>query len=335
MRLRFAGLWRHPDFLKLWAGQTVSQSGSQITFLALPLTVILVLDASPVQMGILVAVGALPPLFVGLLAGAWIDRSRRRPILIAADWGRAALIIIVPIAALLDVLRIEYLYFVAFGLGTFDLFFNVAYRSFFPSLVKREQIVEGNSKLEVSRSAAEIAGPGLGGFLVQLVTAPFALLVDAFTFVVSAVFLGLIRAPEPEPDTSEKRQPLWKEAVEGVSVVVRNPVLRSLARFAGTGALFNAMFEAVAVLYMTHQLDISPALIGLIFSSGSVGLLAGALGGERVIRRFGLGQAIIGGTAMLAISDLALPLASVSLMTLVALLVMGSSSLASALQSIT
>lgn len=179
MRLRFIGLWDHPDFLKLWAGQTVSQFGSQITFLALPLTAILVLDATPLQMGVLMAVGALPPLFAGLLVGTWIDRSRRRPILIAADCGRAVLIIIVPLAAFLGVLRIEHLYFVALGLGAFDLFFNVAYRSYFPSLVKREQIVEGNSKLEVSRSAAEIAGPGLGGVLVQLVTAPFTLLVDA------------------------------------------------------------------------------------------------------------------------------------------------------------
>ena len=151
MRFRLGGLWHHPDFLKLWAAQSVSQFGSQITLLALPLTAVLVLDATPAQMGVLTAIGGLPPLLVGLVVGAWIDRRRRRPILIATSYGRAALLLIIPMAALLGALRIQLLYLVAFGLGTLRLFFAVAYRSFLPSLIGRERLVEGNSKLELSR----------------------------------------------------------------------------------------------------------------------------------------------------------------------------------------
>ncbi len=182
--MHLTGLWHHADFTKLWTGQTISLVGSQITFLALPLTAVLVLHATAPEMGLLTAAGALPSLFFGLLAGVWVDRRPRRPILIAADLGRGLLLGLIPLAALAGLLRIEQLYLIAFVMGTLSLFFDVAHRSFLPTLVGREQLVEGNSKLELSRSCAEIVGPGLAGGLIQLVTAPLAIALDAFSFLI-------------------------------------------------------------------------------------------------------------------------------------------------------
>ena len=240
MRFRLTGLWRHPDFVKLWTGQTISLIGSQVTFLALPLTAVLVLNATPAQMGFLTAAGAIPSLLVGLFAGVWVDRHRRRPILIAADLGRAALLLLIPVAALLGVLRIEYLYIVAFLVGTLGLFFEVAHHSFLPSLVGREQLVEGNSKLEISDSVAEIVGPGLAGGLVQLVTAPIAIAVDAISFLISALFLGLIRTPEPAPKPPDEQQNIFGEVVEGLALVSGNALLRAIAGGMSTVHLFNS-----------------------------------------------------------------------------------------------
>ena len=323
MQIRFEGLWRHPDFLKLWSGQTVSMFGTQVTFLALPLAAVLTLDATPLQMGVLTAVGGLPPILIGLVVGAWVDRLPRRPILIAANWGRALLIMVVPVSALLNALSIELLYVVAFGSGALSLVFAVAYRSYLPSLVDRDHIIEGNSKLEMSRSASELAGPGLGGVLVQLLTAPIALVVDAATFVVSAISLQLIRTPEPASAPSEGRQSIWKESREGMKLVGANPLLRALAGYAGTIGLFNALFEAVALLYMSRELGLSPGLIGLVGSVGGVGFLVGTLTVEPVTRRIGLGATMVGAVALMPIADLVLPLAGGPLVAIVILLAMG------------
>src|SRR5262249_50974574 len=192
---RFGGLWRHPGFLKLWTAQTVSVFGSQVTALALPLTAALVLNATPAQMGALNAIEFAPFLLVGLFAGVWVDRLPRRPILIAGDLGRALLLGTIPLAYAFDALRIEQLYVVGFGAGLLTVFFDVAYQSFLPSLVERSQLVEGNSKLEVTRSLAQVGGPGLAGGLVQLLNGPAAIVLDALSFLFSALFIGLIRAP--------------------------------------------------------------------------------------------------------------------------------------------
>jgi MFS family permease len=322
MRFRLTGLWRHPDFVKLWTGQTISLIGSQVTFLALPLTAVLVLNATPAQMGVLTAAGAIPSLLVGLFAGVWVDRRRRRPILIAADLGRAALLLLIPVAALLGVLRIEYLYVVAFLVGTLGLFFDVAHHSFLPSLVGREQLVEGNSKLEISDSVAEIVGPGLAGGLVQLVTAPIAIVVDAISFLISALFLGLIRTPEPAPKPPDEQQNILGEAVEGLSLVSGNALLRAIAGSMSTLHLFNSVLEAVFVLYVTRELGIGPGLLGLIFASGSVGFLVGALLPGWVSRRFGLGSGIIGGLLLVGLSDLLIPLVGGSGVVMVRILVL-------------
>src|SRR5207249_2534720 len=185
--ISFGGLWRHSEFVKLWAGHTISRFGSEISQLAIPLTAALVLNASPAQMGLLAAFQFAPFLLLSLLAGVWVDRLPRRPILIVADIGRALLLGSIPVAAVLNTLRIEQLYLVGILSGALTVFFDVADQSYIPVLVNREHLVEGNSKLEVSRSVAQITGPGVAGALVQLVTAPLAVAVDAASFVASVI----------------------------------------------------------------------------------------------------------------------------------------------------
>jgi MFS family permease len=320
MRLQIKGLWRDASFRKLWAGQAISSFGSQITFLALPLTAVLVLDATPAQMGILTAVEGLPPLLIGLFVGVWVDHYRRRPVLIMADLGRAVLLGLIPMAHILGMLRIVHLYIVCFLASSLGLFFSVAHRSFLPSLVRRGQLVEANSKLELSNSAAEIVGPGVAGGLVQVVTAPIALAVDAISFLVSALLLGWIRVSEPVPRPTEQQENIWKEIAEGLELVLRNRLLRPIAGCLSTLYLFNGVLEAVFILYVSQELGIGAGLLGLIFAVGSVGFLLGALLPGWVVRRFGWGPGIIIGLLLVGLSDLLVPLVRGSITVSVAVL---------------
>ena len=320
MLFRLRGLWRHPDFVKLWVGRTVSGFGSEISFLAFPLTAILVLDATPVQMGILAAVGSSPSLVFGLGVGVWVDRMRKRPVMIVTSLGLALLLIAIPTAAAFEVLRIEHLYAVALGVGIMGMLFQVASRSILPSLVPRDKLVEANSKLAVGSSASQLAGPGIAGVLIQMVTAPFALIIDAVTFVVSGLAIRSMRTPEPEPERPPRGGGLVKEAREGLIVVRRNRVLLSIAVAVGGMAIFNAMFEAVWLLYVSKELGVGPSTFGLMFSLGSVGSLLGAFFAAKLIRWIGIGRAMIVAVAMAALSDLATPLAGGSFVAIVALL---------------
>lgn len=313
-------LWREPQFLKLWGAQAVSLLGSQVTFLALPLTAVVALDATAAQMGALTAASAVPSLLVGLYAGTVVDRRRRRPILIAGDLGRAALLATIPLAWAAGRLSIELLYVVAFLVGMLTLFFDIAYQAFLPSLIERERLVEGNGKLELSRSAAELAGPGLAGGLVQLLTAPIAIAVDAVSFLLSALLLSRIRGMEPAPPRGEVARRFWQEIGEGVRVVVDDPRLRAIAGGRGTLGFFNAMLEAVFVLYIARELGVGPALLGAIFAAGSVGFVVGALLPERLSKRIGVGAATVGAVILVGLSDLLVPLARGSLLVVVPLL---------------
>ena len=317
---RFTGLWRHPDFMKLWFGSTVSRFGSQITFLALPFTAVLVLDATPVQMGVLMAMGTAPALIFGLGAGVWVDRRMKRPIMIATDYGRALLLLAVPAMAILGVLRIEFLYAVALALGLLSLIFGVASRSMLPSLVAREELVEANSKLAIGRSASEVVAPGVGGILVQLFTAPIVLIIDAVSFVVSALAIQSIRTPEPEPKASEGDDAFLREALQGLDLVWRNRVLLAIAGVVGGIAVFNSMFEAVWLLYVSKDLELEPVTFGIMFSTGSVGFLTGAFVAERLIGWLGIGRAIVIGGVMAGLSDLATPLVGGSVIAIVTVL---------------
>ena len=318
---RFSGLWRHREFGKLWAGQTISLIGSQVTSLALPLTAVLTLKASAAQMGVLGAVQFAPFLLVGLFAGVWVDRARRRPILMAADFGRALLLASIPAAALVHRLGMPQLYVAGFLAGILTVFFDVAYQSFLPALVSREALVEGNSKLGASEALARIGGPGIAGVLVQAVTAPMAILADAGSFLASVLFLGLIRTAEPAPLPRNQRRNIWAEIGEGLRLVVGNSLLRGIAGCTATSNLFGNMAEAVYVLYVVRTLGISPGLLGLIFAVGSVGGLLGAVFAGRATLRAGLGPAIWGAILCSSAAGLLVPLAQRPLLLAIPLLV--------------
>jgi MFS family permease len=306
---RLTGLWRNPDFMKLWTGQTVSEFGSVVTRDALPLVALLVLGASPAQMGLVAATGALPALVFGLAAGVWVDRVRRRPIMIAADLGRALLLLTIPAAALLGHLVMSQLYAVGVLVGALTIFFNVAYQSYLPSLVERENIVEGNAKLALSSSAAEIGGSGLAGVLVQAFTAPFAVLLDALSYLVSVASVAFIRKPEPPPRPPLERGHLLREVRDGFGFVVRQPVLRAFAGVSGIETFFGSFYAALYGLYAIRVLGLGPAGLGIVIAMGGVGSLAGALLAERAGRRFPLGAVLIGSLAVGTVVSIFTPLA--------------------------
>ncbi|MCA1724064.1 MAG: MFS transporter, partial [Thermomicrobia bacterium] len=301
-------LWRHADFLKLWAGQTISQFGSQITVLALPLTAALTLHASAANMGFLAAASTAPFLLCGLFAGVWVDRLRRRPILIIADIARFALLFLIPVLALLDALTLLALYIIAFLVGILTVFFEVAYQSFLPAVVGRAQLVDGNGKLETTRSAAQIAGPSAAGALVQLVTAPVAIAVDALSFLGSVLFLSLVRTPEPPPAPSDRRRRVWPEIGEGLHAVLDDPILRATMASAGTVNLFGSLLFAVFVLYAL-RIGIGAGLLGLTFAVGNLGYLGGAFLTRPLTRRFGIGPMMSAGLIILTFCGLLVPLA--------------------------
>lgn len=305
---RVGGLWRHPDFLKLWVGQTVSLIGSEVTLLALPLTAVLTLRASALQMGLLRAAGYLPALLVGLFAGVWVDRLRRRPILIAADLGRAALLGSIPAVALLGGLRMEYLYVVAFLVGIMSVLFEVAYRAFLTPLVRREHLMDANSKLETSQAVAQLAGPGLAGALVVLLTAPVAIAADALSFLLSVASLGMIRAPEPAPTAPASQRGIRREIGEGLRIVMGNPVLRATVGSSGTTNFFSAILNSLAVLYLTRVVGVGPGVIAGMFVVGSLCGIVGSLFAARISRHVGPGPTLIGAMLLIGGGELILPL---------------------------
>lgn len=294
MKPPLKGLWNHPDFVKLWIGQTVSDLGNGITGIALPLTAVLILDATPAQMGILSALEGIAALLVGLFAGVWADRLRRRPILIVTDLGRAATLLSVPLAAFWGLLHIEQLYLVAALTGVLTVFFHVADQSFLPSLVHQEDLIEGNSKLGASASIAEIGGPALAGPLVQVVTAPIAILFDVCSFLISACCVWRIRAVEPAPQAT-KQQSFRHALTEGLRAIVAHPLLRVLAGSAFLFAFFGNFFAALYPVYVIRTIGAPPVMLGFLVGAGGVGALAGAFLEQRVVRRFGLGKTLAGG----------------------------------------
>jgi len=305
------GLWRNGEFLKLWAGQTISRFGSEVSQLAVPVTAALVLHASAAEMGVLTAVEYAPFLILSLFAGVLVDRRQRRPILILADVGRVLALGSIPLAAVLGWLRIEQLYVVGLATGVLTVFFDVAYQAYLPSLVERQDLVDGNSKLEVSRSVAQIAGPSVAGALIQLISAPMAVLVDAASFGASVISLLAIGAPEPPPAPSvTSGGSIWHELREGLVVVLGNPLLRSIAGCTGTSNLFGNALLALFVLYLTRELGIQPAVLGVILAAGGPGALLGALLAGRLARWFGLGATIIGAITLSGLASLLVPLAA-------------------------
>lgn len=286
-------LWRHADFLWLWTGQTISRIGSVVTRTALPLVALLVLGAGPLEMAYLVIAASAGVLVVGLVAGAWVDRLRRRPILVWTDVIRAALLFWIPVAYAFDALRIEQLYAVAFIEACLASLFNSAYPAYVPSLIGADRLVEGNSKLATSSSIAEIGGPGIAGMLVQIAGAPFAIFVDAFSFVVSAVSLAMIRSPEPLRPTRDTTKRIAHEIVEGLLTVRRHAVVFPLALRSILAHVFGSFYGVLYSLYLLQELHLDPLLLGIVISAGGVGSLVGSIFASRVINALGLGPAII------------------------------------------
>jgi MFS family permease len=288
---RPGGLWRDRDFLRFFGAHTVSQVGSQVTQLALPLAAIDVLHASTFQVGLLTFVDFAPWLVVSLPAGVWIDRLRRRPVLIGADFGRAVALAWVPLAAALGLLAVWQLYVVGFVAGCLSVFFDVSYQSYVPSLVGREHLVEGNSKLEFTRSAAQIGGPGLGGVLVAALTAPYAIVADAVSFVVSALLLGSIRRVEPAPRPTEVRA--RSELLVGLRLVLGDARTRALVYYVSTSTFCNGLFFAVFLVFARRELHLSAGLIGAVVALSNLGGVAAAVVAGPIGRRLGIGKTLI------------------------------------------
>jgi predicted MFS family arabinose efflux permease len=286
-------LWRHADFVKLWTGQTISRVGSVVTRTALPLVALLVLGAGPLEMAYLVIAASAGVLVVGLFAGAWVDRLRRRPILVWTDVIRAALLFWIPIAYAIGALRIEQLYAVAFVESCLASLFNSAYPAYVPSLIGTDRLVEGNSKLAASASIAEIGGPGLAGALVQIAGAPFAILVDAVSFVASAVSVGMIRTPEPARPVRDTTTRIVTEIVEGLQAVRRHAVVFPLALRSILAHIFGSFYGVLYSLYLLQELHLDPFLLGIVISAGGVGALVGSIFASRVINALGIGPALI------------------------------------------
>jgi MFS family permease len=303
-----SGLISRPgDFRRLWIGNAVSQVGTQVSMLTVPLLAVLTLHASTFQVGVLTVAENAAFLLIGLPAGAWVDRLRRRPVLIAGDLLRAALLASLPLAAALGVLTLGQLYAVVFAVGAGTVFFEVAHQSYLPSLVGREHLVEANGRLEANRSVAYAVGPTVAGYLVQALTAPFALLVDAASFAWSAWWIVAIRHREPRPVAAAHRS-LRREIMAGLRQVFGHPVLRATAVYGSCTVLFMALARAVEVVFLVRTVHLAPAGIGLLYSLSSLGAVAGALIGAPLGRRLGPSRTMLWSALVAHLFMLLIPL---------------------------
>jgi predicted MFS family arabinose efflux permease len=291
---------RDPRFRRFWAAQVISDAGSGVGAVALPLTAVLTLGASAMDMGFLAASSNLPVLLLALHAGVWIDRLPRRPILVATNLGRGVLLALVPLAAAAGWLRMDVLWGIAFAVGVLAVVFDIAVTSYVPSLVERERLVDANATLQASSAAARVVGPGAGGWLVQAIGAPFALLADAASFVVSAALLARLRAPDDvgRPD----RRGVWSEIGEGVAAVWRDPILRAMVLATTIGALAGSVQQAVYVLFVVREVGVSAPVLGAIVAGGSLAGLAGAALAGRTARLLTAGGAMVAGQAAITAS---------------------------------
>jgi MFS family permease len=306
---------RNVDFLKLWSAQTLSAFGFQIGALAIPLIAIAVLDVSAFQVALLPTLGQLPFLLFSLPVGVWVDRLPRRPILIVADVGRALALASIPLAHLLDVLTIWQLYAVSLATGTLTVFFDVAYQSYLPSLVDREQLQGANSKLEASRSGAQVGGPGMAGFLVQAVTAPYAVAVNALGLLGSAIFLLGVRreegyVAEAAVATGRRGGRMLRDIKEGLGFVVRHPYMRPALIATAAINFFTMGFFAILLVYAIRELGMTAAEVGFALTLAGVGLLAGALLSGATTRLLGgIGRTLVLVGAAMGWGLLLIPLA--------------------------
>ena len=299
------------DFRRLWLGYSVSALGSEITVLALPITAAVLLGASALQMGVLTAAATVPNLAIGLLAGVWVDRlPRRRPLLVATDLASAAALLSIPLAWWLGRLTVTQLVVVELAVGCARVLFRPAYQSHLPQVVDRDRLTRASGQLRSSDSAAMLVGPGLGGLLVQAVSAPAAIVLDAASFLVSATCIRALRRPERTTPARSESRSLRGELGEGLAAVLRNPALRAVAGSAANLNLFGMLTMALFVAYATRTLGMSAGMVGAIVMTGGAGALTGALAAPRIAARIGEGRAIVAATVVFSFALFALPLAS-------------------------
>ena len=311
MRRPGGGLWSHPDFLKLWTGQSISELGSQVSGLAIPLLAAFNLHATAFQFSLLEVLGFLPFILFALPAGVWVDRLRRRSILIVGDAARALLLALIPILWALHDLRVWHLLVLSFVIAVFTVFFDVAYQSYLPALIQREHLVDGNSKLQLTASVAQVSGPPLAGGLMTAIGAANAILADCASFVLSTLFMLSMQHREspPKPEPGQQHPKMWPQVKEGLNWVVGHPWLRSIAMCTGTSNFFSTLSNAILILYMARSLHLSKLEITVVFVAMPAGSIAAGLFTNRVNRRIGVGRTIMTTTTTSSVAGLCYPLA--------------------------
>jgi MFS family permease len=306
-------LWRNPSFVRVWTAASISIFGSLITRLALPFAAILVLHSGAIEVALLRSVELVAALIFGLVAGAWVDRLRRRPVLIWADLGRAVLLASIPLAFALDVLTFPQLLVVSGLTAILTTFFDSADTAYLPTIVERDQLVDANAALSASGSVSEFAAFGITGFLVQLLTAPIAIAIDSVTYIISALLLATIRQPEPPPPPRADREPVLAEIREGLRLVRHDPVLRAFAFAQMSLAAMFGVFGAVWFLFVLEDLHISAAVLGVIAAVGGVSSFVGAVVASSAARRWGIGPVAIAGLLLTSLGNVFIPIAPAAL----------------------
>jgi MFS family permease len=314
-------LRRHRDFRRLWTGETTSVFGSRMGDVAVSFAAVIALGATPIQMGLLAAVRLVPKLLFSLFAGVWVDRVRRRPLMIGADLGRFALLATIPLAAMLGHLAMNFLYPVILAVGVLDLLFDVAYGAYLPSLVDAGDVVEANSNLSASYAAAEVGGFALAGWLVQLLTAPYAIAVDALSFVASAIAIRSIEKPETTVAARKKSKGFYRAALEGANLVHADRRLFALTATNGLAALCYSTFSTLYMLFVVNDLRFHPGGLGMIFAVGGVSSFVTSIAATRVIARFGEGHALALGAILQGVAWICVPAARGATMLAAALLI--------------
>ena len=318
-QLGLTGLWRNGDFVRLWAGTTVSEFGSLLG--ALNFVAVIMLGASPLQIGILGAVGVAPGLVFGLLAGVWADRVRRRPVLVLTNTVRAVSMMSVPAAYALNALSIEHLYVVVFVNGVCRTLFDVCFGAYIPTLVGRDNLTEANGKLEASRAVVETGAFSVGGWIVQLATAMAAVIIDALSFLVAALFFVSIRTPEPAAASAAESTSPQREVWQGLVFVMRHPVLRAVTGSAIAEGLIHGIVGAVVLIYGVRELGFGTGVLATIFAVGGVASFFGATYAEKVTRRYGLGPTMIVGLLLFSAGAFVLALAQGPMLMKAAILI--------------
>jgi predicted MFS family arabinose efflux permease len=306
-RRRGGELFGHRDFRLLWFGQTISDVGTSVSIVVVPLVAVVYLHASAFEVGVLSALEWLPWLLIGLPAGVWVDRSRRRPLMVSCDIVRTALVASIPVAAAFDALTIGQLLAVAFGTGVATVLFQVAYQAYLPALVVEEHLAEGNAKLQGSQAAANILGPGIGGLLAQAVRAPFALVVDAASYLVSAVALRAIGVDEPGPEAAQRRS-VRAEIAEGGRFVVHDPFLRTMTISPALGNFCFIGYQSISVLFLVRTVHVTAGVVGVLLAISSVGSIVGAALARPIARAVGTSRALWGSIVLSAPFGLLIPL---------------------------